>query len=54
MIIVLASVIPVGVIFVLVWWRQADQWADAERKRFKSKDKPQILQVVVRDEEAPR
>ena len=54
MIIVLASVIPVGVIFVLVWWRQADQWADAERKRFKVKDQPQTPQVVVRDEEAPR
>jgi hypothetical protein len=28
-----------GVPFVLLWWRLADQWADSEHKRFKvSKD----------------
>jgi hypothetical protein len=24
-----------GVPFVLLWWRLADQWADSEHKRFK-------------------
>jgi hypothetical protein len=24
-----------GVPFVLLWWRLADRWADAEHKRFK-------------------
>jgi hypothetical protein len=27
----------VGSVFVIIWWRIADQWADEEHKRFKDK-----------------
>lgn len=30
-----AVVLVLGVPFVLVWWRLADNWADDEHKRFK-------------------
>jgi len=36
MIVVVALTIP----FLLLWWRAADRWADAEHKRFKPRNKP--------------
>ncbi len=29
-------VVVIGVPFTLWWWRVADQWADAEHRRFKT------------------
>lgn len=51
MIVVLALVFPVGAAFVLLWWKQADKWADAEHKRFKTQDSPNTPRVVVKSEE---
>lgn len=33
--IVVALILLLGVPFTLWWWRKADQWADAEHRRFK-------------------
>ncbi len=33
--IIVGLVVVVGIPFTLWWWRTADQWADAEEKRFK-------------------
>jgi hypothetical protein len=33
--IVILGVLTIGPVFTLLWWRQADKWADAEHKRFK-------------------
>ena len=54
MITVLALVVPVGGAFVLLWWKQADNWADAEHKRFKTHDKPDAPRVVVKSEESEK
>jgi hypothetical protein len=56
MIIVLALVAPVGVAFVLIWWKSADKWAGAEHRRFKPKEQPTTPHVVVKSEhsEKPR
>lgn len=54
MVVVLALVAPVGIGFVLLWWKQADKWADAEHKRFKSKDDTQGPRVVVKTEESEK
>lgn len=35
--IVAALVLIVGIPFTLIWWRIADNWADEEHKRFKTK-----------------
>ncbi len=51
MIVVLALVAPVGIGFVLLWWKQADKWADGEHKRFKTKDDSSTPRVVVKSEE---
>ena len=34
----MAAVILVGVPFTYFWFRWSDRWADAEKRRFKSKD----------------
>ena len=52
MVVVLLCVGPVGIAFVLLWWKQADKWADAEHKRFKSKDESTAPRVIVKDEES--
>ncbi len=54
MIVVLALVAPVGIGFVLLWWKQADKWADAEHKRFKTKDRIDVPQVVVKADESEK
>lgn len=33
--IIVGLVVAVGIPFTLWWWKTADQWADAEQKRFK-------------------
>ena len=48
---VIVLVVPVGAAFVLLWWKQADKWADAEHKRFKTKDGSDGPRVVVKSEE---
>ncbi|MBX3388338.1 MAG: hypothetical protein KF691_02655 [Phycisphaeraceae bacterium] len=37
-----------GPLFVLWWWKFADNWADAEHKRFKGKTNGPTERVVVR------
>lgn len=37
-----------GVVFTLAWWKIADRWADAEHKRFKTRDQAPIEKIVVR------
>jgi|GEM_PF-6392107 len=37
-----------GVPFVLLWWRLADQWAESERKRFKASTDTRE-RVVIKD-----
>ena len=37
-----------GVPFVLLWWRLADQWADSEHKRFKV-DRDTRERVVIKN-----
>ncbi|MFZ2874130.1 MAG: hypothetical protein WAZ94_06575 [Phycisphaerales bacterium] len=32
----MGATVFVGIPFTLWWWKQADKWADAEHKRFKS------------------
>jgi hypothetical protein len=43
-------VLVVGVPFVLVWWKVADRWADAEHRRFKERDEGPSPTVVKRSE----
>lgn len=33
----------------LVWWKFADQWADEEHKRFKTRKRDDEERIVVRD-----
>jgi hypothetical protein len=35
--IVIVGIAVIAPPFTLLWWRQADKWADAEHKRFKVK-----------------
>ncbi|MFN9993066.1 MAG: hypothetical protein ACK54H_06955 [Phycisphaerales bacterium] len=44
-----ALCVIIGVPFTLWWWKQADKWADAERKRFKVKPDTRE-RIVVRDD----
>lgn len=37
-----------GPLFVLWWWKFADNWADAEHKRFKARPDGPVERVVVR------
>lgn len=48
-IVIIATAI-LGPIFTLLWWKQADRWADAEHKRFKPKVDPDAgaTRVVIR------
>lgn len=54
MVAVLALVAPVGIGFVLLWWKQADKWADGEHKRFKTKEESLTPRVVVKTEESEK
>lgn len=52
----IAAVIVVGVPFTYLWFRWADRWADAEKRRFRPKtdaDKGPGVRVI-RDEPADR
>ena len=44
-----ALCVIIGVPFTLWWWKQADKWADAERKRLKVKPDTRE-RIVVRDD----
>lgn len=46
---VVALIVLLGVPFTLWWWRKADQWADAEHRRFKPRPETRE-RVVVRSE----
>lgn len=48
--IVIVGIAVIAPPFTLLWWRQADKWADAEHKRFKVK-KDTRERVVVGDGE---
>lgn len=49
-IIMIATAI-LGPIFVLWWWKFADNWADAEHKRFKPKADQPAERVVIRKQD---
>lgn len=49
--IVIVGIAVIAPPFTLLWWRQADKWADAEHKRFKVKADTRE-RVVVADDEA--
>lgn len=47
MIVSIILCVVIGVPMVLLWWRDADKWADAEHKRFKPKPQRKPDNVVV-------
>lgn len=44
----------VGSVFVIIWWKVADQWADEEHKRFKDKADDGPAPTVVRRSDVER
>lgn len=51
--IIVGLVVVVGIPFTLWWWKTADQWADAEEKRFKPLREERERVVVQSDRELP-
>jgi hypothetical protein len=53
--IVMALIVLIGVPVTLWWWKQADKWADHERKRLKAKPTATVpsATVVSFDESKP-
>jgi len=52
--IVIALIIVAGIPFTLWWWKKADQWADAEHKRFKVKVDTRERVVVSKGDQTPQ
>lgn len=47
-----ALVAIIGIPFTLWWWKIADKWADAEKRRFKPKEDTRE-RIVIRDKSDP-
>ena len=45
--VIMALCVLLGVPFTLWWWRSADQWADAENRRFKPMTDDSLKDAVV-------
>ncbi|MFO0830601.1 MAG: hypothetical protein U0637_02035 [Phycisphaerales bacterium] len=45
--VIMALCVLLGVPFTLWWWREADKWADAEHKRFKTKEDESMKHAIV-------
>ena len=50
MVVVLAAAAPVGVIFVLLWWKTSGRWAAMNSKNSKAPD-AEGTRVVVKNEQ---
>jgi len=49
----MALVVLLGIPFTILWWKQADRWADKEHRRFREKPPEPAEKVVVRTDARP-